>query len=59
MKKADLKSPMPDPPATFQQREIELVTDFLMAKVVGKGPMDKAKCIEYWGSEVEACRGLK
>jgi len=59
MKKADLKSPMPDPPATFQQREIELVADFLMAKVVGKGPMDRAKCIEYWGSEVEACRGLK
>jgi hypothetical protein len=50
---------MPDPPATFQQREIELVADFLMAKVVGKGPMDKAKCVEYWGSEVEACRGLK
>src|SRR5947199_10338037 len=24
MKKADLKSPMPDPPATFQPREIEL-----------------------------------
>jgi Cytochrome C oxidase, cbb3-type, subunit III len=59
MKKADLKSPMPDPPATFQQREIELVTDFLMAKVVGKGPMDKAKCIEYWGSEVDACKVLK
>ena len=59
MKKADLKSPMPDPPATFQPREIELVVDFLMAKVVGKGPMDRAKCIEYWGSEVEACRGLK
>ena len=59
MKKADLKSPMPDPPATFQQREIELVTDFLMAKVVGKGPMDRAKCIEYWGSEVDACKVLK
>jgi hypothetical protein len=30
-----------------------------MAKVVGKGPMDKAKCIEYWGSEVDACKVLK
>jgi mono/diheme cytochrome c family protein len=56
MKQADLKSPMPDPPATFQQREIDLVVDFLMAKVVGKGPMDRAKCIAYWGSDVEACR---
>jgi hypothetical protein len=42
MKQADLKSKMADPPATFQQREIELVADFLMFKVVGKGPMDRA-----------------
>ena len=59
MKQADLKSPMPDPAATFQPREIELVTDFLFTKVVGKGPMDHAKCIEYWGSEVDACREFK
>jgi hypothetical protein len=24
--------------------------------VVGKGPMDRAKCIDYWGSDVDACR---
>ena len=59
MKKADLKSAMPDPPATFQQREIELVADFLFQKAVGKGPMDLAKCIEYWGSDVDACREFK
>ena len=41
---ADLKSyptRMPDPPATLQQREIDLIADFLIAKVVGKGPMDR------------------
>jgi hypothetical protein len=59
MKRADLKSPMPDPPATFQPREIDLVVDFLMAKVVGKGPMDRAKCIDYWGSDVDACHEYK
>src|SRR5882672_2007635 len=59
MKQADLKTPMPDPPATLQQREIERVADFLFQKVVGKGPMDRAKCIEYWGSDVEACREFK
>jgi len=56
MKQADLKSPMPDPAAPFQPREIDLVADFLFAKVIGKGPMDRAKCIEYWGSDVDACR---
>ena len=47
---------LPDPPATLQVREIESVADFLFAKVVGKGPMDREKCIEYFGSEVEACK---
>ena len=56
MRQADLKSRMPDPPATFQQREIDMIADFLLAKVVGKGPMDHAKCVDYWGSDVEACR---
>lgn len=62
MKLADLKKQnleMPDPAATLQVREIEAITDFLFAKVIGKGPMDHAKCVEYWGSEVEACGEFK
>jgi hypothetical protein len=58
---ADLKAyttRMPDPPATLQQREIELVADFLIAKVVGKGPMNHAKCVEFWGSETDACKAF-
>ena len=58
-KQADLKSyptRMPDPPATLQQREIDLIVDFLMAKIVGKGQMDHAKCVEFWGSETDACK---
>jgi hypothetical protein len=61
-KQADLKSypiRMPDPPATLQQREIDLIVDFLIAKVVGKGPMDHAKCVEFWGSDLEACKEFK
>ena len=58
MKQADLKRlalSMTDPPATLQAREIGLLADFLLAKVVGKGPMNRAKCAAYWGSEVDAC----
>jgi Cytochrome C oxidase, cbb3-type, subunit III len=58
-KQADLKAyptRMPDPPATLQQREIDFIVDFLVAKVVGKGPMDHAKCVEFWGSETDACK---
>ena len=58
MNQADLKSSglsLPDPPATLQPREIELLADFLSARVIGKGPMNRATCKEYWGAEVEAC----
>ena len=50
---------MPDPPATLQQREIEYIADFLMAKVVGKGPMDHAKCVEFWGTDTDVCKTVK
>jgi len=61
LKQADLKTPklaMPDPPATLQTREIEALADFMLAKIVGKGPMDHGKCVDYWGSENEVCNEL-
>lgn len=48
-----------DPAATLQPREIEMVADFLFAKVIGKGPMDHAKCVEYWGEDTDVCREFK
>jgi hypothetical protein len=61
LKQADLKTPklaMPDPPATLQAREIDALADFMLAKIVGKGPMDHAQCVDYWGSENEVCNEL-
>jgi hypothetical protein len=57
MREADLKrlGGLPDPAAALQPREIEMVADFLFDKVIGKGTMDHAKCVEYWGSDVDAC----
>jgi Cytochrome C oxidase, cbb3-type, subunit III len=61
LKQADLTArrlQMPDPPATLQAREIDLLADFMLAKMIGKGAMDRAACIDYWGSDVEACNEL-
>jgi mono/diheme cytochrome c family protein len=58
LKQADLAKAgqrMSDPPATLQNREIEFLADFMFAKMIGKGPMNHAKCIEFWGEETEAC----
>ena len=42
---------LPDPEATLQPREVERLTDFLVAKVV-RGPMDRATCIDSWEEDV-------
>ena len=44
-----------DPAATLQNREIERLTDFLEAKIVGQGPMNREKCIDFWGEEISVC----
>jgi hypothetical protein len=48
-----------DAAATLQPREVDTLTDFLLAKVVGKGALTRAACIDYWGGESEPCRELK
>ena len=58
MKKADLDKAgmsLTDTAATLSAREVEMVADFLTAKVVGRGAMSHAACIEFWGSDVEVC----
>jgi len=59
---ADLKAyptRMPDPPSTLQPREIDLIVDFLTARIVGQGPMDHAKCVQFWDTDVDVCRDLR
>jgi hypothetical protein len=59
LKLSDLKKSgisLPDPPATLTAREIENIADFLIVKVISQGPMDHAKCVAYWGEDVEVCR---
>jgi hypothetical protein len=59
LKLSDLRArqqQLTDPPATLSQREIETLVDFLFVKIVGKGSMDHAKCIEYWGADVDPCK---
>jgi hypothetical protein len=58
LKQADLKArdlQMTDPPATLAPNEIELLADSMLVKIIGQGAMDRAKCIDFWGSDVEAC----
>ena len=59
LKQADLVKAgqtMSDPPSTLQNREIDLLADFLFAKVIGKGAMNHARCVEFWGSDTAVCK---
>ena len=61
LKEADLRArglDLADPAATLQPNEVQALADFLLAKVVGKGQMTRAQCVEYWGKPVEACDEL-
>ena len=61
LKAADLRArglTVGDPPATLQPSEVNLLVDFLLAKVVGKGPINRAQCVDFWGSDVETCKDL-
>jgi mono/diheme cytochrome c family protein len=50
---------MSDPPATLQPREVEAIADFAFAKIVGKGAMDRAKCMDYWSGATGVCNDFK
>ena len=57
MTKAQIGDQMP-PPGTpnLIAREIEAVADYLLAKVIGRGPITREECAEYFGGEVNRCR---
>lgn len=62
MKETDLRAAglsLTDPANKLQPREVEAIVDFLYAKVIGKGPMDFDKCVEYWGAPTAVCDELK
>src|SRR3954469_19191839 len=62
LKQEDLRKrglQMTDPPATLTPNEIGLLADFMLAKIMGKGPLDHARCVEFWGGQVEACNEFR
>jgi hypothetical protein len=61
LKQADLRARnlrLSDPASTLQPNEIGLLADFLLLKIVGKGPIDQAGCLDFWGAAVQACNEL-
>ena len=46
----------PFPPSTtLPRRDIELLADYLIAKVIGRGPITREECMETLGERVRSC----
>lgn len=54
---ADLgdKTPTLPPGSTLAEREFPVIADYLLAKVIGRGPITREECIEVFGERARSC----
>jgi hypothetical protein len=57
MTEAELGSRTPPfpPSTTLVGREVEAIADYLIAKIIGRGPVTRAECIENFGERARSC----
>ncbi len=57
MTEAELGDKLPPfpPSTTLPRRDIETVADYLLAKVIGRGPITRAECTQTLGPRVRSC----
>jgi mono/diheme cytochrome c family protein len=49
------QAPSLPPSTTLQKREMEAIADYLVAKVIGRGPVTREECEEMFGKEARSC----
>jgi mono/diheme cytochrome c family protein len=49
------RTPSPPPGSTLRKREAEAIADYLIAKVVGRGPITREECEEVFGDGARSC----
>ena len=49
------KTPGLPPGSTLQKREVEAVADYLLAKIIGRGPVRREECEEAFGKDARSC----
>jgi mono/diheme cytochrome c family protein len=57
MTEADLgdRTPTLPPSTTLPKRDIEALVDYLLAKVIGHGPVTRAECQDAFGESARSC----
>jgi mono/diheme cytochrome c family protein len=49
------KTPGLPPGSILQRREVEAVADYLLAKIIGRGPVTREECEEAFGTGARSC----
>ena len=49
------RTPTLPPSTTLQRREIEVLADYLLAKVIGRGEITRQECAEVLGTRDSSC----
>jgi hypothetical protein len=49
------RTPTLPPSTTLQRREVEVIADYLLAKVIGRGAVTRAECLETYGAGAQHC----
>ena len=49
------QAPSLPPSTTLQKREMEAIADYLVAKVIGRGPVTREECEEMFGKDARSC----
>jgi hypothetical protein len=49
------RTPPFPPSTTLVKREIEVIVDYLLGKIIGRGPITRAECLENFGERARSC----
>ncbi len=49
------RTPTFPPSTTLQRREVEVIADYLIAKIIGRGEITREECLESFGARARAC----
>jgi hypothetical protein len=49
------RTPTLPPSTTLQRREVEVIADYLLARIIGRGEVSRAESLENFGAETGSC----
>jgi hypothetical protein len=49
----------PEPYSFLNAHEIDAVVNYVVERMVGRGPSTYEECVDFWGSDTQQCEPMK